>query len=107
MTDTERLELRKRALLAFFATDQCDVLSNVYAFALFITLEVGDVAVLKQLIKEGPIWDGDLISKAGRDTLLDTKLATKIVVKGKQGYQAATYLGLACLNSSARLGIAK
>lgn len=46
------------------------------------------------LCKHGPLWDGDVPSKAGRDELLSRKLAAKIVIKGnQQGYQAATYTG--------------
>jgi hypothetical protein len=46
------------------------------------------------LCKNGPTWDGDVPSKAGRDELLAKGLAAKIVLKGnEQGYQAATYKG--------------
>lgn len=42
----------------------------------------------------GPTYDGCVPSKTGRDTLLDKKMAAKIVIKNnEQGYQAATYLG--------------
>lgn len=53
--------------------------------------------VLHQLVKSGPVWDGDLISKSGRDTLLDLRLASKVCVNGKQGFQAANYVGWAVL----------
>lgn len=46
------------------------------------------------LCKHGPLWDGDVPSKAGRDVLLDCGMAAKIVIKNnEQGYQAATYKG--------------
>lgn len=50
--------------------------------------------VLYQLVIKGPTYDGNVISKNGRDELLDKKLAAKIVLaKGEFGFQAATYLG--------------
>lgn len=50
--------------------------------------------VLYQLVVKGPTYDGDVISKAGRDELLDKKLAAKVVLsKCEWGFQAATYLG--------------
>lgn len=45
------------------------------------------------LVEEGPLWDGDLPSKRGRTELLDLGMAVCIVVKGQDGYQAATYAG--------------
>lgn len=48
---------------------------------------------LENLILNGPVNDGDLISKKGRDILLIHKLAVKVIVKGNWGYQCATYLG--------------
>lgn len=41
----------------------------------------------------GPLWDGDVPSKSGRDELLRLKLAAKIIVKNEEGYQACTYRG--------------
>ena len=45
------------------------------------------------LVESGPLWDGDVPSKHGRDLLLEKGLAVKIVVNGEDGWQAATYLG--------------
>lgn len=45
------------------------------------------------LVEAGPLWDGDVPSKVGRDELLDAGLAAKVVVKGSDGWQAATYAG--------------
>lgn len=50
---------------------------------------------LNALVKNGPLWDGNVPSKTGRDLLVDLHLATRgIVVKGEMGYQAATPMGL-------------
>ena len=41
----------------------------------------------------GPLYDGDIPSKTGRDLLLADNFMSKIVVKGDEGYNACTYLG--------------
>lgn len=45
------------------------------------------------LVEQGPLWDGDVPSKTGRDALLAQGLAVRVVVKGEDGWQAATYAG--------------
>jgi hypothetical protein len=45
------------------------------------------------LVECGPLWDGDVPSKTGRDSLLEQGLAVRVVVKGEDGWQAATYAG--------------
>lgn len=51
------------------------------------------IDTLRALIEVGPVWDGDLPSKAGRNTLVELGLAAKCVCKGRQGFQVATYRG--------------
>jgi hypothetical protein len=48
---------------------------------------------LNQLDKQGPVWDGDVISKSDRTELLSIGAAVKVLVKGEDGFQACTYLG--------------
>lgn len=48
---------------------------------------------LVALVERGPLWDGDVPSKAGRDSLLSQGLAVRVIVKGEDGWQAATYAG--------------
>lgn len=55
-------------------------------------LSSGEREQLKQLLFQGPIWDGCVISKSDRDTLIHFGLATRCCFKGEQGYTAATYL---------------
>lgn len=57
-----------------------------------------EVEVLKQLCS-GPIWDGDLISKIGRDGLVTRKLAFQI-----NGWQSLTSSGV---EYAIQLGILK
>lgn len=42
---------------------------------------------------KGPIDDGDVPCKSGRDALLSSGYISKIVVKGEQGFNACTYKG--------------
>ena len=53
----------------------------------------GELDTLVALVEDGPLWDGDVPSKSDRDTLLEKGLAAKVLVKGEDGYQAATYAG--------------
>lgn len=48
---------------------------------------------LVALVEHGPLWDGDIPSKSGRDVLIDCGLAVRVVVKMEDGYTAATYAG--------------
>jgi hypothetical protein len=43
--------------------------------------------------KHGPLFDGDVPSKSGRDWLLEKGYMAKVVVKGKDGYNACTHKG--------------
>ena len=51
--------------------------------------------VLGQLFVQGPAWDGGVVSKVGRDALVDAGL----VYRTRHGWQALTQAGLdmACL----------
>jgi hypothetical protein len=44
-------------------------------------------------VKDGPVEDGDVISKSLRDDLIDLGLADRVMHQGQFGYTAATYLG--------------
>ncbi|MBP6564346.1 MAG: hypothetical protein KA200_01910 [Burkholderiales bacterium] len=48
---------------------------------------------LHGLVLNGPLWDGDVPSKSGRDSLIERGLAVRVVVRGEDGYTAATYAG--------------
>ena len=54
----------------------------------------GALDTLIALVERGPVHDGDIPSKAGRDKLLEMGFAFKTVVNGEDGYQAVTYKGL-------------
>lgn len=57
------------------------------------TLTGGVVYTLVAAYKDGPLFDGDVPSKAARDTLVKEGYMVRIVVKGEQGYNALTYKG--------------
>lgn len=52
-----------------------------------------ELETLIALVERGPLWDGDVPSKSGRDALILQGLAARIVVRGEDGWQAATYAG--------------
>lgn len=52
-----------------------------------------ELDTLIALVERGPLWDGDLPSKTGRDCLIERGLAVRVVVSGEDGWQAATYAG--------------
>ncbi len=54
----------------------------------------GELDTLIALVERGPLFDGDVPSKSGRDTLLKMGFAVQTVVKGEHGYQAVTMKGL-------------
>lgn len=56
-------------------------------------LSKSEMECLGQLVQQGPVEDGDLVSKSPRDKLLNLGLATKVVVAGQDGFNAANYLG--------------
>lgn len=64
------------------------------------------VEVLRQLVTRGPVYDGDVASKAARDDLLQMGIASRacvgdapVTVVGEQGYTVATYRGWDVLKS--------
>lgn len=56
-----------------------------------VTVRLSPIAVevLEQLFINGPTWDGDVVSKSGRDELFDLKLAGRY-----EGYQWLTLEGI-------------
>ena len=54
----------------------------------------GELDTLIALAEDGPLFDGDVPSKKGSDTLIKMGYAVETVVKGKCGYQAITAKGI-------------
>lgn len=51
------------------------------------------IETLVALVENGPLWDGDVPSKTGRDELIAQGMAVRVVVSMQDGYTAATYAG--------------
>lgn len=70
-----------------YAKDICQVVD------IFINNSLAGFIIdaFQQALRSGPLADGDLVSKAGRDFLLEEGLMVKVLVNGEQGYQALTY----------------
>jgi hypothetical protein len=56
-------------------------------------MSAGERETVLAAYKHGPLYDGDVPSKASRDLLLRDGLIAKVVVKGADGYNALTYRG--------------
>lgn len=52
-----------------------------------------ETANLYAIFHSGPLHDGEIPSKQGRDMLLSKGLVEKIVVKGDDGFNACTHKG--------------
>lgn len=63
--------------------------------------------VLKQLLFQGPVYDGNVVSKAARDDLLGYGLATRCCFLGHQGYTAATYIAYSVFKQGGGLPLPK
>lgn len=70
-----------------------------YAPIVWDGLSDGQREVLNQLLHQGPIYDGNIISKAARDDLIEFGLATRCCYMGESGYTAATYPALVVFKS--------
>lgn len=57
------------------------------------------IDTLRALHDRGPLWDGDVPSKSGRDALLLDGYVAKVLVNGEQGFNACTYKGAALLRA--------
>lgn len=49
---------------------------------------------LNQLLHQGPVWDGNVISKCARNDLIEYGLAVRCCFMGEDGYTAASYPAL-------------
>lgn len=86
-----RTEMLKRAVSMMDGANS--YIYDMLAYVARQSLSGAEVDTLGALINAGPVWDGDLPSKAGRNNLVELGLATKCVCNGRQGFQAATYRG--------------
>lgn len=85
--------LLKQILIVLDKYDQCSEEYDIAAFALANIMSSTHREQLHQLVKDGPVWDGDVVSKSHRDDLISWGLATKVCFKGEQGYTGANCRG--------------
>ena len=66
--------------------------------AVKLIIEVQNLSVderdnIKAAFERGPLDDGDVTSKSGRDSLVEKGFMKKVIVKGEWGFNAVTYKG--------------
>lgn len=71
--------------------DEDDAAYFAFAKIAWDALTPGQREQLKQLLFQGPVYDGSIISKTERDMLITHGLAVRCCFMGEQGYTAATY----------------
>lgn len=52
-----------------------------------------------RLLVDGPVHDGDVISKRERDDLIDMGIGIRVCYKGEQGFTGAKYIGYSILKA--------
>jgi len=82
-----------QALEVLYRHEQGTPEAALAAFVFLLHMPTAEREQLRQLVMEGPVWDGDVVSKSARDNLLRWDLAVRVFVKGEQGFTAATYRG--------------
>lgn len=90
-----------QALSVLLGHDQGSEEYQVASFAINAAMSGAHREVLAQLVQDGPVWDDDVITKGALDDLITWGLATRICVKGKEGYTGANCRGLAVFQAEA------
>lgn len=67
--------------------DACQLIVRVQA------MNGAERDVLYAAYRRGPLFDGDVPCKSGRNSLLEEGFIAKVVVKGEDGYNACTHKG--------------
>lgn len=81
---------RQQVLRALAAMENDDRYFS-YAPIVWDGLSSGQREQLNQLLHQGPVADGNVISKSCRDELISFGLAVRCCYMGEQGYTAASY----------------
>lgn len=96
-TFTKRPTIEEALIFGFDYTPKDELISHLRLIDDVAKLDSAALEVLEQCALNGPIEDGDLVSKSGRDQCLDVGALAQIVVKGEDGFQACTYRGWSML----------
>jgi hypothetical protein len=95
-------DVLRAAVKGLHGSEQGSGTYTTASFALYHALSGAHREALSQLVKQGPVYDGDVISKSLRDDLMQLGLASRVCYKGEQGYTAANYAGWDVLRSVER-----
>lgn len=67
--------------------------ANMKLVATARQLTGAEIDTLNAAFNHGPLFDGDVPSKSGRDSLMELGLLARVVVKGECSYNACTNKG--------------
>lgn len=70
-----------------------EIAENLALIDIVTGLSSAAIDTLHAAFKAGPLYDGDVPSKSGRDELLSHGLVGKTITKGEWGFNACTYRG--------------
>jgi hypothetical protein len=87
-------------LVELAESDDGDYFGTVHAIALIFPSGLKEQ--LRQLVN-GPVWDGDVMSKAQRGELFDMGIAIRVCSKGEQGHTGAKCIGYSILKKLAEI----
>lgn len=87
------LELYKDVFGNIELDTQKEIISNLEVMDLAFNLSGAEIDTLNCAFKTGPLEDGDVPSKSGRDELVSKGLMGRVIVNGAWGYNACTYKG--------------
>ena len=82
-----------RYLIKLFHNEEGENESQILAKLIWESFDADERDSFRALMRRGPVWDGDIPSKTGRDELLTLGLAVRCCVTSEQGYTALSYLG--------------
>ena len=101
MTDKYNRDICEMAALVLSKEDSFGTPEYKLALhGLWIGIGSGGREQLKQLLFFGPVWDGNVCSKAARGILFEHDLAVRVSYKGDHGYTAATYRAASVFNAT-------
>lgn len=86
------IEMVKRGLAEMEAAEFGSRTYDDAAYSVWLAIESAGREQLVQLLKHGPVYDGDVVSKLNRDALIQCGIAVRCCFRGEQGYTAARYI---------------
>lgn len=70
-----------------------EIIHNLDIIGGALSMTGEEAETLRACFKAGPLFDGDVPSKNGRDGCLDKGFIEKTITKGEWGFNACTYRG--------------